>query len=259
MTQCTLVIAGVGLVRVRISTPSPTAAIPSPSRLRFYTPVAAQGAFNLQRLARGGAKTPMRHGAMPSPLLALPSPGSPSPGAKLGAELLLEFARQGDDDTSTPESCPAVAGPALLLLEGPAPESASPARYINCSPADAEAAATGARQTPLRAAMAAVKTPLRSALKRKKSPSAGTPHGPVLPTAGTANKSTGKRVRFLEARRSRASSGSDERRGGSTISSRQASPSVFMTPGRRIIDDCSSPIRGGSASTSMRVPTSRGC
>jgi len=156
MMQCTLVLAGEGVVRVRVSTPSPTAAIPSPPRLRFYTPVAAQGAFNLQRLARGGAKTPMRRGAMPSPLLALPSPGSPSPGAKLGAELLLEFARQCDDDTSTPQSCPTVAGPAQLLLPGLAPESAAPAHDVNCSPSNAEAAAIGTRQTPLlRTAMAA--------------------------------------------------------------------------------------------------------
>ena len=156
MAQCTSVLAGKGIVRVRISIPSPTAAIPSPPRQRFYTPVAAQGAFNLQRLARGGAKTPMRRGAMPSPLLALPSPGSPSPGAKLGAELLLEFARQCDDDTSTPQSCPTVAGPAQLLLPGLAPESAAPAHDVNCSPSNAEAAAIGTRQTPLlRTAMAA--------------------------------------------------------------------------------------------------------
>ena len=225
----------------------------------FATPGAGQGAFNLLRLARGGAKTPQRRGAMPSPPLMLPSPGSPSPGAKLGAALLLEFAQQSDNHTLM--SCKAITGPTRhrpLLLEGHLSDSASPITPTDHIPAHHKGAeATASHRMPLRAAMAALKAPLRSALKRKQLTDAHTPAAP-LPSEHSA-KST-RRVRFLQTRRSPASGGTDERRGGTT-SPWCPTPSVLMTPGGRRYNggDSCSPIRGGSASSSTRVATARGC
>lgn len=234
---------GVGII---VNSPTPVA--PSPPRLLFFSPGAAQGAFELLRLARGGAKTPLRRGAMPSPPLMLPSPEAPSPGAELAAALLLEFAQQGS--ARSPEPCQALAVPARPLPDAP-PTAAlmSPAALAKRSPSTRKAITpTAAVLTPLRSVVAALKTPLRSALKCKQSPAAPTP------VASTTQKST-RRVRFAAERGSRASGSTGDatlRHCGFVNSPWRAPLGLFQTAGRRSIGcGSASPKSGGSASARL--------
>ena len=247
--------------------------------LRFYTPRGAHGAFALMRLNKDDAGA----AAPPRPLLFM-SPGVPSPGALLAAELLLEFAAQPCRSIGTPAP-PRREADELLMLTPPAgpttgavspvsptgsstagqpasPGCAAGSPALTTRPATAAVspaagvhpalpAAASSAERAKRAVVSALKTPLRSALKKRP-----LPLGSNTPEPQTAPRSS-KRVRFLKAPHTSAGSplgssqsaadGQRSPRRGFLASPWRPSLSLFLTPGRAAnVNDPRSPLAGES-------------